>query len=493
MFTDEHRRKLWDDIRQQDFRALGRFLTPDIFAEAARRAGVAFGKGPLYVVNLVWLGIAAAIHRTENFAGILTLTLKLLADQESYAATPVAQAQRQGRKRSRRRRRRRLRHDPRRDDPTLVSEEAFTKARRLMPIAYWMALLLLLIERFEEAHGQQLCWKGLRLLALDGTCINLPRWRWLRDYYGAAKNGKGKKKTQARMVLLQFPLTRLPYAYEVAPVSTGEVTLAGHLADHLRRNDLVLLDRGFYSYGLWWRIQSRGAYFAIRLKKQIRLRTLRRLGDKDCLVRWKPADTRGKWKKEGWPPSIDLRLIRYQVRGFRATALLTNMLNAQKIPREDWVRLTTACEAGRPLQPGLYHRRWEIETTFFELKVTQGMEASLRSRTAEGIEYEIAGHVVLYLLVRWLIVEAAVEHGLDPLRLSFVEAQRELQSMQVALLMASPEWARRVLLPRLLQRIAAHAVLYRPGRSFPRPKDGKIKDRGHGQKQRPAKLKRIQG
>jgi hypothetical protein len=493
MFMDEHRRKVWDDIRQQDFRALGRFLSPDVFAEAAQRAGLVFGKGPLYIVNLVWLGIAAAIHRTENFSGVLTLTLKLLADQESFAATSVGRAQRQGQKRSRRRRRRRSRHDPRRDDPTVVSEEAFTKARRLMPITYWMALLLLLNKRFEEAHGQQLCWKGLRLLALDGTCINLPRWRWLRDYYGSAKNGRGKKKTQARMVLLQFPLARLPYAYEVAPLSTGEVTLARRLAEHLRRNDLALLDRGFFSYGLLWRIQSRGAYFAIRLKGKIRMRTLQRLGDKDRLVRWKPADTRGKWKKEGWPLSIDLRLIRYQIRGFRATALLTNMLNAQKIPREDWVRLTTTCEVGRPLQPGLYHRRWEIETTFFELKVTQGMEGSLRSRTPDGIEYEIAGHVLLYLLVRWLMVEAAVEHGLDPLRLSFTEARRELQIMQVALLMASPGWATRVLLPRLLQRIAAHVVPYRPGRSFPRPKDGRIKDRGHGQKQRPAKLKRSQG
>jgi Transposase DDE domain len=294
-------------------------------------------------------------------------------------------------------------------------------------------------------------------------------------------------------VLLQFPLARLPYAYEVAPLSTGEITLAGRLSEHLRRNDLALLDRGFFSYGLLWRIQSRGAYFAIRLKGKIRMRTLQRLGDKDRLVRWKPSDTRGKWKKEGWLPSIDLRLIRYQIRGFRATALLTNMLNAQKIPREDWVRLTTTCEVGRPLQPGLYHRRWEIETTFFELKVTQGMERSLRSRTPDGIEYEMAGHVLLYLLVRWLMVEAAVEHGLDPLRLSFTEARRELQVMQVALLMASPAWATRVLLPRLLQRIAAHTVPYRPGRSFPRPKDGRIKDRGHGQKQRPAKLKRFKG
>jgi len=40
---------------------------------------------------------------------------------------------------------------------------------------------------------------------------------------------------------------------------------------------------------------------------------------------------------------------------------------------------------------GLYHRRWEIETTYFELKEVQGLERSLRGRTPETIQFEVAG------------------------------------------------------------------------------------------------------
>jgi hypothetical protein len=80
----------------------------------------------------------------------------------------------------------------------------------------------------------------------------------------------------------------------------------------------------------------------------------------------------------------------------------------------------------------------------------------------------VAGHVVLYLLIRWLMVEAAVRHGQDPLRLSFRNAVRELQSMWSTLAASSPSWVHDVLLPRLLERIASHVVPFRPGRSYPR-------------------------
>jgi hypothetical protein len=49
----------------------------------------------------------------------------------------------------------------------------------------------------------------------------------------------------------------------------------------------------------------------------------------------------------------------------------------------------------------LYHRRWEIETTTFrELKRVQQMHGQLRGRTPQTIEFEVAGHVLLHLLVR---------------------------------------------------------------------------------------------
>ena len=91
--------------------------------------------------------------------------------------------------------------------------------------------------------------------------------------------------------------------------------------------------------------------------------------------------------------------------------------------------------------------------------------------------------MLLYLLVRWLIVEAAVRHGLDPLRISFRNAWRELAQMWPTLVVSRPEWVQGVLRPRLLERIASHLVPFRPGRTYPRTK----KAQGNTTKPKPKK------
>jgi hypothetical protein len=484
MFTDEHRRIVWDQIRQHDLRAFAKWMSPELLTTAAAEAGVRIGAGPLSVVNLAWLAVAAALHTSKRFADVLTLTLKLLVDSGGFAGTPL------GAVRSRARRcrgpRRRSRHDPRRREGSVVSEEAFTKARRVLSPDYWRVLLRLLGERFEAAQGRVLYWKRFRLLALDGTEIKLPRWKRLAAYFGTANNGRGKRTPQARLVMLQFPLVRIPYRYELSPRQVGEKTLAGRLIEALRPKDLLLLDRGFWSYGLFWQIQKRKAFFGIRRFETATLKTLRRLGPQDRLVRYTP--TGRQWRKQGLPRSMELRVIAYQVKGFRPSAVVTNVLDPQVTTRADWVRLAAAREAGGRLEPGLYHRRWEIETTFFELKISQGMKNSLRSRTPEGIDYEVAGHVLFYFLLRWLMVEAARVHGQKPLRLSFRQALRELQDLNQTLLTASAQRVSRVLLPRLLARIADHVVARRPGRHYARPHDTKTKNKGHGKLKRPSKL-----
>lgn len=484
MFTDEHRRIVWDQIRQHDLRAFGKWLSPELLTAAAAKAGVRVGQGPLYVANLVWLAVGAALHGSKSFADVLTLTLKLLADTEGFASTPLGQERNKAKRRKNTRRR--SKHDPRRGDGTVVSEEAFTKARRAVPLDFWRALFALLGERFEAAHGGCIRWKRFRLLALDGTSIALSGWKRLAAYFGTANNGKGKRSPQARMVMLQFPLARIPYRYELAPNRVAEKTLASRLIGFLLPKDLLLLDRGFWSYGLFWQIQNRQAFFGIRLFKTAKLKTLRRLGPKDRLVRYTPSDRR--WQRQGLPEGIDLRVIEYQIKGFRPSAVVTNVLDPQVTTREDWVRLTVESDPGRRLDRGLYHRRWEIETTFFELKVSQGMKTSLRSRTPEGIRYEIAGHVLFYFLVRWMMVEAAMAHGQDPLRLSFTQALRELQDISQTLITASRQRVSRVLLPRLLARIAEHLVRERPGRHYARPYDTKVKNKGKGHRQLPSKL-----
>jgi hypothetical protein len=189
------------------------------------------------------------------------------------------------------------------------------------------------------------------------------------------------------------------------------------------------------------------------------------------------------------PAETRLRVIRYTVRGFRSGAVVTSVLDPAVISREQWVRLAAVDEAGRVLEPGLYHRRWEIETSFRELKVTQGLEGHLRGRSPAAIHYEVAGHLLLYLLTRWLLVEAARRAGLpDPLRLSFAAALVELAELRETLLHAAARRIARVLLPRLLERLASHRVADRPGRHYPRPHDTKIKNKGKGKYQKPSKI-----
>jgi hypothetical protein len=485
MFTDELRHKVWNEIRQRDLRAFNQLLPQEVFVEAARLAGSGVGHSALSLVQLVWLGIASAIDGSRSFASILTLTVKLLNDGDLWHPQALPKSK------SKIRRGGTSKHSPRGTVLTRVTEEAFVQARARMPLGFWIALLLVLGQRFEQQHGPLVRWKEFRLLALDGTTINMPRWKALREHFGTAKNGKSKGRTQARLVMLQLPLARMPWRYVVGPIGQGERTLAAQLLEHLSAGDLVLLDRGFWSYGLFHQIQASPAAFAIRLPAGIRLRTLRRLGPRDRLVRWN-MPTGPRWRKSGLPDHIDLRVVDYQIRGFRPSAIVTNVLEPRKVSQEDWVRLATDTEAGaKRLDVGLYHRRWEIETTFFELKVTQGLEDSLRSRRPQGVYYEIAGHVLLYSLVRWLMVKAAVAAGLDPLRLSFKRALEELCDMRYALVAATPQRVSRILLPRLLERMAQHIVPLRPGRHFPRPHDTEVKNCGRGRLKIPHKLNRA--
>jgi hypothetical protein len=473
MFIDQYRQKVWQQLRQHDLRAFACLLTPALVQQAARQAGVSLGRGILNRATLLWLAISAALRPGRNFARVLVLTLRLLREMDRLPPRP----------RRRRARPRRSKHDPRSTDG-LVSEEAFAQARALMPASYWVAVILLLGQAFASRHDAALRWQGFRLLVLDGTCLSLPRYRALGEHFGYARNQRRTPRPQARMVMLLWAQARLPWRYELTPRSQGESTLAARLLSALDRDDLVLMDRGFFHYGLFRQIHEAGAFFAIRRIKRLRLRTLVRWTPHERLVRWRPAARR--WQGA----ELRLRVIDYQIPGFRKSAIVTNMLDPQRLSRAHFVGLSRSGAWVSERDVGLYHRRWQIETAFREMKRVQQLQGGLRGRTPATISYEVAGHVLLYLLVRWLMVEAAQQHGRDPLRLSFTETLHELQEVSLLLPLLAPRQRRR-LLQQTLRRIASWEVPYRPGRHYPRPADGRTRYTGAGHPILPARLRPL--
>jgi hypothetical protein len=71
----------------------------------------------------------------------------------------------------------------------------------------------------------------------------------------------------------------------------------------------------------------------------------------------------------------------------------------------------------------LYHRRWEIETAYLELKSSILGGRVLRARTPTGIEQEVYALLVTYQLLRTAMADATTTRpGIDPDRASFTIA-----------------------------------------------------------------------
>src|SRR5205085_8006985 len=69
--------------------------------------------------------------------------------------------------------------------------------------------------------------------------------------------------------------------------------------------------------------------------------------------------------------------------------------------------------------------RWQVETHFAELKTTLKMR-KLKCKTEEGIRKEMAIYCLVYNLVHAVMVKAAMQQGVTPDRISFIDTIRWL-------------------------------------------------------------------
>lgn len=115
----------------------------------------------------------------------------------------------------------------------------------------------------------------------------------------------------------------------------------------------------------------------------------------------------------------------------------------------------------------LYFQRWDVELVFRDIKTTLSMDV-LRCRSPEMVEKEILMHFIAYNAIRLLILEAAVEDGQVPRRLSFKGSVQALRQWEPKFSQASGLQEQRRLLGALRASIAGHLVPHRPGRREPR-------------------------
>ena len=194
------------------------------------------------------------------------------------------------------------------------------------------------------------------------------------------------------------------------PYTVSESAAAGELLDRLGPGLLCLADLGFYSFAAWTQAAATSADLCWRVSSNLKLPVLEPLEGGSWIS--EVFDSKSDRKREH---GTRVRVIEYAIDDGREPAgpyrLVTTLTDPSDIPAVE----LAAADA----------QRWEIETTFDELKTHQrGPRRVLRSGTPELVLQEIWGHLCCHYAIRTLMFDAAAHAGRDPDRVSFVAALR---------------------------------------------------------------------
>jgi Insertion element 4 transposase N-terminal/Transposase DDE domain len=253
---------------------------------------------------------------------------------------------------------------------------------------------------------------GRRLVAIDGMCLDVADTVENAEWFGRAGVNKGERAAfpQARVVAVAECATHVMFDAVVGAYSTSENTLARDVVDRLEPGMVVLADRGFCGYPLWSKAAATGADLLWRAMGSMKPHHIETLADGTWLAELRPSGNAGRHAE-----ALTIRVIDYELDDGRANdttyRLFTTLLDPVEAPAEE---LALA-----------YAQRWEIESTFDELKTHQrGARTVLRSKSPDLVLQEIWGHLCCHYAIRTLMFEAADAAAVDPDRVSFVAALR---------------------------------------------------------------------
>lgn len=273
------------------------------------------------------------------------------------------------------------------------------------------------------APGAPGAWCGARrLMAVDGTNLDVQDTPLNLAEFGLPSGGGAFP--QVRVVALGECGTHAVLDLALGTARASERDLFRQLLRSVGPGMLVIADRGFISHHMWGEAAATGADLLWRVRKDTDLAVVEELADGSYLsllvdprLAAKRRDQIAKNVRR--PVEVTghvVRVIEYQVRG-----------RGPEEP-ETYRLITTILDPGEASAIELadaYHHRWELESSFDEVKTHQrGGGVVLRSKSPEMVRQEIYALFLTHYAIRELMARAAEGEETDLERLSFVRSLR---------------------------------------------------------------------
>lgn len=338
-----------------------------------------------------------------------------------------------------------------------VSKSAVAQARQRLGSSPLKALFELSAQAWFEQDRQHYLFKGLSLFALDGTTLKVQDTPEHRSHFGAQTYPSGRISSypQMRGVTLTSVPTHLIRNALFGPYDTNEMLYAKQLLESIPDDSLTVLDKGFLSAEILHGLTSAGSnrHFIIPAKANTKWEVIGGTPD-DSIVAMRVSPQARK-KCPDFPEMWQARLVIVIDQSARKHLLLTSLFDAKRYTAAD----IAAC----------YTRRWQVETSYRELKQSMlGMALTLRSKTVDGVYQEIWGALTAYNLVRLEMAKAALSVKCEPTEISFTRAFHLIQYELHWAALTRAQGKLPALLQRLRQRLVSLLKEERPGRKFDR-------------------------
>ena len=294
----------------------------------------------------------------------------------------------------------------------IASSSAFVQQRgKIHPSAFSS-----LFDLFVQKTNKDLYYKGFRLLAADGSDIQIPTNPNDPDSFFPAKEGQSA-----------YNLLHLDAMYDLLRNTYADAVLLGQRKANERsslcsmvdrsslKNVLIIADRGYEGFNLMAHIQEKGWKFLIRIQDVLNSRgiaagfdlpdtdefdlyvnlslttkqtnDIKKLCEDRNRYRFVPATNTFDYlprKNRKFDPTIfyrlPFRIVRFQIADGVFETVVTN-LDRYDFPPSELKRL--------------YNMRWGIETSFRELKYTVGL-LHFHAKKVEHIYQEIFARLIMY-------------------------------------------------------------------------------------------------
>jgi hypothetical protein len=258
------------------------------------------------------------------------------------------------------------------EDLETISKSAYSQARDKLNYKAFEELANDASDMFYK-DDEYKTFKGFRLLAIDGSMVTLPNNEDIKKEFCTTNvinqyKEKSKKIVQARVSVLYDVLNNIVLDSVITDSKTSEVVIAkdNHFKQ-LKKQDLLLADRGYPSYEFFSIITEKYASnFLIRMKKTM-YKDMQFLFDKDSLIKDTVVTLKPTTKKlreeiiqQNLPLEIKVRFVQVILDDGEVEVIGTSVLDEEVLETKDFKEL--------------YFKRWGIETYYEIIKNRLSLE-----------------------------------------------------------------------------------------------------------------------